>query len=1045
MVNSSRYLGADDGLKLQQQALSQTAQAGMQATASANEGVQAYLQGAVRNSQRLVELEQTRYAIEAQAASRPNQFSELVKAGVSIATEIRQQQKKEEQLKLQQKQAIASTQKYAQLDTELSNLVAKYDQENWDKGIEGFNSETSALLGKYAPTTPEEAKEWASYVSKASDARQRRSRQVQERVQQVTDEQLKASVDTARANLTKDLTPQFTALANEGFTAEEQAQPRIDAVYKYLDNFRKIDNGLPDYKKDQLVAEFLNQMYASYGRKLERYTQWRSGLNNYRLGVNEKLRNRQDYLSGKLDEAGLAAADADVDQRFPEASKFSMKPWEAENIRVQLSQLEQTKRDLVDKRANTLASQITLDPASVQALAAAAYLDPTWSVQNLENGTFANIPGSKAAVALAQRLRQYAADNSSQQIQNSETRISQLRTYLQSTESVVDFSLQIAKQKAANQPLTPDQQALQGYINQISGGNPGLAAIIRAKLTPGSPPVPEEDLRRANLVIQQAQQSILQEQITLQATQRAKIREDYQDLFNAGLIDANGNINRELLLKKRQTAPDVLNNLNQTYNKLKLEAQQQIQPTYGIQPNFSESSSFAPIVDDKGKLVLVPRASAQTIKVNGQQIVTPVIAGSSAPLTSRYGFRKDPITGATRFHAGIDLSSEGNEKSIALISGTVVHVGSANGYGNFIDVLGDNGLVYRYAHQRSFVKIGQRVKPGQPISVSDGSGRGTGDHLHFEVRYPQFTDGKYDVNKNYGRDNSLDPIAHLQQLSANSSNVLTPRGNTAAFRNEPTFKVPGNSTLLSNAGALNAGNYQRAGSVAGKSVQRFSGQRPARTGVVKAKVKIGQHQYDFGDDMGYAELRKDPELMRAFHQTAKNLGVPAEWIADIARQESGGLDPHKDHNGNNYGLFGFGRTSFHDKSIHSRLRAGKVNGVEQLKLYERYLKENGWEQVVKSKQGNITIADLWAFTRMGWNERKQFWSTGDTRNIKHSPTSKLTYQQELELLGKWVGRQYDFNDRLERNKAVSSNFDPHCQICNSMKANGSFVPHVHRR
>ena len=104
-------------------------------------------------------------------------------------------------------------------------------------------------------------------------------------------------------------------------------------------------------------------------------------------------------------------------------------------------------------------------------------------------------------------------------------------------------------------------------------------------------------------------------------------------------------------------------------------------------------------------------------------------------LTSSYGVRRDPFTGATAFHAGLDFRGPLGAPIYAAAKGKVSFVGQKSGYGNVVEVSHGNGLVTRYAHMSAFHShIGQEVAPGDVIGAIGSTGRSTGPHLHFEVR-----------------------------------------------------------------------------------------------------------------------------------------------------------------------------------------------------------------------------------------------------------------------------------------------------------------------
>lgn len=103
-------------------------------------------------------------------------------------------------------------------------------------------------------------------------------------------------------------------------------------------------------------------------------------------------------------------------------------------------------------------------------------------------------------------------------------------------------------------------------------------------------------------------------------------------------------------------------------------------------------------------------------------------------LNSGYGFRIHPITGQYAFHSGIDLRAR-SDTVFAVMAGRII----ATGYDHFLGVfirLGNGDFQITYGHlSQVFVLPADSVEAGCPLGVSGRTGRVTGEHLHFAVRY----------------------------------------------------------------------------------------------------------------------------------------------------------------------------------------------------------------------------------------------------------------------------------------------------------------------
>jgi len=103
-------------------------------------------------------------------------------------------------------------------------------------------------------------------------------------------------------------------------------------------------------------------------------------------------------------------------------------------------------------------------------------------------------------------------------------------------------------------------------------------------------------------------------------------------------------------------------------------------------------------------------------------------------LTSGFGWRFDPFTGARSFHAGLDISTPMGSPVKVATDGRVSSMGYNSVYGNFLIVSHADNYQTMYAHlSRIVVKNGVSVNQGTIIARSGNSGRSTGPHLHFSV------------------------------------------------------------------------------------------------------------------------------------------------------------------------------------------------------------------------------------------------------------------------------------------------------------------------
>lgn len=104
--------------------------------------------------------------------------------------------------------------------------------------------------------------------------------------------------------------------------------------------------------------------------------------------------------------------------------------------------------------------------------------------------------------------------------------------------------------------------------------------------------------------------------------------------------------------------------------------------------------------------------------------------------SSNFGWRIDPFTGDNAMHEGVDYMVPEGTLIHASAGGMVVYADTHPQYGNMIEIDHGNQVITRYAHASSLlVKVGDVVRRGREIAKVGSTGRSTGNHLHFEVRY----------------------------------------------------------------------------------------------------------------------------------------------------------------------------------------------------------------------------------------------------------------------------------------------------------------------
>ena len=152
--------------------------------------------------------------------------------------------------------------------------------------------------------------------------------------------------------------------------------------------------------------------------------------------------------------------------------------------------------------------------------------------------------------------------------------------------------------------------------------------------------------------------------------------------------------------------------------------------------DFGEKLSLlARSVENRNDMLSV--LEAQLFEQAVSKKLLPTIMPVEAPYNaSGFGRRIDPFTGQWAMHEGIDFLADAGSQVVAAAGGVVQFAGFHPQYGFMVDIDHGNDLVTRYAHlSKLFIKEGDVLMRGKRIGLTGSTGRSTGPHLHFEVRF----------------------------------------------------------------------------------------------------------------------------------------------------------------------------------------------------------------------------------------------------------------------------------------------------------------------
>ena len=230
-------------------------------------------------------------------------------------------------------------------------------------------------------------------------------------------------------------------------------------------------------------------------------------------------------------------------------------------------------------------------------------------------------------------------------------------------------------------------------------------------------------------------------------------------LNNAEYISTISGYDRNMLVEFQKVVTDVENQeaeLQKEYKQLLLTSKQseiqKLDSELGDTKNkLAQLEAAAAAAEKKQKEAAEAAAAAKKAQAaaaskntgsSSSSAGSPVVSGNgtfthpcpAGYISSTFGYRTQPIAGASTNHKGIDFAAATGTPIYAATAGTVISAGYAGNAGNLLVINHGNGLLTYYMHcSKIYVSAGQKVSKGQNVAAVGTTGNSTGPHLHFQV------------------------------------------------------------------------------------------------------------------------------------------------------------------------------------------------------------------------------------------------------------------------------------------------------------------------
>ncbi len=229
--------------------------------------------------------------------------------------------------------------------------------------------------------------------------------------------------------------------------------------------------------------------------------------------------------------------------------------------------------------------------------------------------------------------------------------------------------------------------------------------------------------------------SQLQKQVNALQTQLKRTQEELASKANLKAKQAALYEQEIVTLKKKQKE---LYALQEEQEKQKNQHLSKLMKRLGVEIRIKQNPKHS------GGLFIASSRNKKTEKTSqkaaseylGSLRTLPIGKPVASEISSPFGYRHDPLNNKNAYHEGIDFCGNLGDPVHATAGGTVVFSGYSRGYGKHIIISHENGFTTLFAHlSKRLVRRGRQVIAGQKIGLIGSTGRSTGAHLHYEVRY----------------------------------------------------------------------------------------------------------------------------------------------------------------------------------------------------------------------------------------------------------------------------------------------------------------------